>query len=1173
MKRLISIVLCCCIFMSSFELLVFAADEVAEETTTAVEQVTDLEDEQDESVWTPADGPIIVTDTAAARGTSLYSNGYHYIITGPDTCEITGCEGTEKTVVIPSQIDGYKVTSLGEYIFYNLHYMRERVIPDSVKNIGNFTFYRCYKLEKVTLPEGLLSIGEGAFSGCSALKEIKIPKTVKRFGANIFEDCTALENKYSSAPKQTVTLGQEYQATIEIPDLYNVYYTFIPSETRTYAFKSSGNYDTVGYIYDSSMNLLATDDNGGENKNFTVSCALQAGEKYILAAGMFQNVGSFTVKLDTTHEFTSQIINEATCTENGLEKFSCKYCDHWYTDSIPYGHTYSGGKCTRCGKTETYTISATTAKNGSGIAPATSNNYNALNYKYFFANTIKSHLVEENGGYTRVEYNGGKLLVETYDKSLKIKSKGTVSLDLPIYGGVYICDDYNFVVTGQNNPHESDSVEVFRVTRYTKDWKKQGYASLFGGNTVIPFDAGSLRFARAGDVLYVRTAHEMYTYSDGLNHQANLTMVVDVSDMTMLDAHYEISNRNHGYISHSFNQFIIVDGNELLALDHGDAIPRSIIISKYRTPAGKKSFSDAVDTVEVLKIANNIYHYNFTGVSLGGFDYSDTHYLVAGNTCAQTGGIDQSEAQRNIFVTYTDKNNFTEAGTRIIYLTTYAENAGVDISNAHLVKILNNKFCVIWSVEDTVYYCMVDGMGNKVSKTFSGKGKLSDCVPIVDKDKIIWYATDGNVPVFYQINLGYSLKAEEHSHIAKNTVGVVPGQDTTGQLYKGCSLCDRKEYVTLPAISSGEYNLTTVKPITCTSAGKIKYTWKNTSYGTVSFEISYPATGHNYLTADGKTYTCANCGDTFTVGNKYPITDTVTRIKGKTRYETSLEICYATKERMGVDKFGTIIIASGENFADALAGSYLAKVKGAPILMTNGKNNVQLKAYISANLAQSGTVYILGGTAAVPQSTEDTLIGFNVKRLKGKSRYETNIEILKEAGVTNEEIIVATGTGFADSLSASAAGKPILLVDGKKELTQVQKDYLGTLGTEKFYIVGGTGAVAEGYETALAVYGSVERVKGRSRYETSVAIAEKFFANPDYAVIAYAENFPDGLCGGPLAMTMDAPLILTKTGKQAAAKGYMQANGITSGVVLGGASLIDDATAKDIFGATAVIVK
>ena len=308
------------------------------------------------------------------------------------------------------------------------------------------------------------------------------------------------------------------------------------------------------------------------------------------------------------------------------------------------------------------------------------------------------------------------------------------------------------------------------------------------------------------------------------------------------------------------------------------------------------------------------------------------------------------------------------------------------------------------------------------------------------------------------------------------------------------------------------------------------------------------------------------------------INKNIIRYSGATRYDTSLSIARAIKNAMGTDKFDNIIVASGTNFADALAGSYLAKVKGAPILMTSGKdsNIADIQSFVQSNLKSGGTVYILGGTAAVNQKTEDTLKGISgvsVKRLKGKSRYETNIEILKEADVTNEEIIVATGTGFADSLSASAAGKPILLVDGKKELTQVQKDYLTTLGTEKFYIVGGSGAVGENYESELAAYGSVERVKGKSRYETSVAIAEKFFANPNYAVIAYAENFPDGLCGGPLAMTMDAPLILTKTGKQAAAKTYMQTNGINSGAVLGGASLIDDATAKDIFGASEVIVK
>lgn len=360
-------------------------------------------------------------------------------------------------------------------------------------------------------------------------------------------------------------------------------------------------------------------------------------------------------------------------------------------------------------------------------------------------------------------------------------------------------------------------------------------------------------------------------------------------------------------------------------------------------------------------------------------------------------------------------------------------------------------------------------------------------------------------------------------------------------------------------VSTGTHKfVSTVTSPTCISEG---YTTHKCNGCGSSYKDTYvPATGvHTY---EGST-SCKYCGYQY-AGEIF-----VERIKGKTRYETSLEIAKATKEELGVAQFDTVIIASGTGFADALAGSYLAKVKDAPILMTNGKNNSDLVSYVSANLKEGGKIYILGGTAAVPQSTEDAMKGINkydVERLKGKNRYATNIEILKEAGVTNEEIIVATGTNFADSLSASAVGLPILLVDGKGTLTADQKTYLASLGSDQFYVVGGTGAVSEAMKTQISAYGSVERVKGSTRYETSVAIAKKFFDDPETAVLAYAENYPDGLCGGPLAISLDAPLVLTKTGKEAVAKDYVTSEGIKYGKVLGGAALIDDNTAKNIFG-------
>lgn len=314
-------------------------------------------------------------------------------------------------------------------------------------------------------------------------------------------------------------------------------------------------------------------------------------------------------------------------------------------------------------------------------------------------------------------------------------------------------------------------------------------------------------------------------------------------------------------------------------------------------------------------------------------------------------------------------------------------------------------------------------------------------------------------------------------------------------------------------------------------------------------------------------YTCSVCKGTYTEGyTEIPVDNTVVRIFGETRVETAMVVANRYKELLGVEKLDNIIIANGSNFADALAGTYLAKQKNAPILMYHGKNTDELHRYINENLKSAGTVYILGGLNVLPQELEHGLDGFYVKRLAGATRYETNIEILKEAGVTDQEILVCTGTSFADSLSASAVGKPILLVNNKtKKLSNVQKEYLSSISSDKFYIIGGENAVSENFETALRAYGATERLGGATRYETSVEVAERFFDTPDNVVLAYSMNFPDGLCGGPLAMVMNAPLILTATNKTTVADAYIENNRISAGTVLGGVGLISDEAVTEIF--------
>ena len=173
----------------------------------------------------------------------------------------------------------------------------------------------------------------------------------------------------------------------------------------------------------------------------------------------------------------------------------------------------------------------------------------------------------------------------------------------------------------------------------------------------------------------------------------------------------------------------------------------------------------------------------------------------------------------------------------------------------------------------------------------------------------------------------------------------------------------------------------------------------------------FPALGHIWnegevLTkpspeGDGLTkFTCLTCGETKEEIQKY---EGPVRIAGRDRFETALLTADQMKKNLGIEKFDTVIVASGLDFADALAGSYLASTKIAPILLAYTKDSVNdgIRHYIRENLKEGGIVYILGGENAVPSSFEEELETFQVKRLAGAHRFETNLMILKEAGISD----------------------------------------------------------------------------------------------------------------------------------------------------------------------------
>ena len=305
----------------------------------------------------------------------------------------------------------------------------------------------------------------------------------------------------------------------------------------------------------------------------------------------------------------------------------------------------------------------------------------------------------------------------------------------------------------------------------------------------------------------------------------------------------------------------------------------------------------------------------------------------------------------------------------------------------------------------------------------------------------------------------------------------------------------------------------------------------------------------------------------------------VKRIYGEDRIGTALSVAAALKDTLGIEKFDAIILAAGGSgqdqtkFADALSGSYLASTKNAPILLyTKGDLSEANLAFIAENLSEDGTIYLLGGNVSIPAEVEAALVeaGYNTKRLGGDDRYHTNLLILDEAGVEDaEEVLIAGGQAFADSLSASATGLPIMLVKGSKTtLTEAQIEFLKSVESKKITILGGNTAVSAELEAAIeeVVGKDVERVFGETREETSVMIAKKYFPEAEMALITYSKMYPDGLAGGVLANVLGAPLLLTNSGKEDIANAYIEKTGIEAGCVLGGSAVITDETAKAVFG-------
>ncbi len=379
-----------------------------------------------------------------------------------------------------------------------------------------------------------------------------------------------------------------------------------------------------------------------------------------------------------------------------------------------------------------------------------------------WAEAKNSYLIKNNNGTISVLEVSDRINIHLYDNSYNNIGSRCIDFELPIFGAFYSGEKYNYIAFGQTNSEEADSKEVIRIVKYSKDFARIDSVSILGGEsyTISPFAFSCGRIAEYGNKLVLHASRLRYTTEDGLNHQSQLTIIVDTDTMSVLN---DLGKFQPNHVSHSFNQFVIFDGEKHVLVDHGDAYPRSVVLSKQYN-------ENRYTEVNLFDIPGETGA-NFTGVSVGGFEMSSTNYIVAINSIDHS---DESEYTnygkvglnidiRDVILCVVPKASLSDNSVKQFKLTNYI---GTDryASVPKLVKIGDNKFMVIWQevfsdrekhgnwLFGDIKYVFLDGSGIIKGEIQT----LTDCVlsvcdPITLGEQVIWYTNISGDRRFYAI--------------------------------------------------------------------------------------------------------------------------------------------------------------------------------------------------------------------------------------------------------------------------------------------------------------------------------------------------------------------------------------------------------------------------------------
>lgn len=369
--------------------------------------------------------------------------------------------------------------------------------------------------------------------------------------------------------------------------------------------------------------------------------------------------------------------------------------------------------------------------------------YSQERYLQFHSRNNASTLVAlKDGTYMRVHDSvfTREIIIEYYNKTFKRTGVKKVNYQLYQFNGFYTDGKYNYLMFSQLNTKMSSKKVVCRVVKYSRDWKPLKKCDIRNTNIKrFMWCTGSDMISDKGK-LYIKTAREKY---DG--HQSTVTYVVRTSDMKLLEKHSDTGDDKYGYVSHSFAQYLALDGHNIVSAEHGDGSPRGVQVHDSSNGNNKL----------VIKCAGE-WGQNYTGLQLGGLAVSGQAYITVGSSMNQSvKNIKDKDfpnycrnSVSNVFINVWNKNT-NKVNT--VYLTDYKDNDELHIP--YIVEVSRNRFVVMWSHNERVYYVEIDGTGKLATTIKSVRAQMS-VKPIVNDGKIVWMSHDNNKNVtFYSLPL------------------------------------------------------------------------------------------------------------------------------------------------------------------------------------------------------------------------------------------------------------------------------------------------------------------------------------------------------------------------------------------------------------------------------------